>query len=134
MPVQNTTQLRSNIKRIMIIDRPGSGKSTFAVQLQKKLKVPLFHLDKYFFEKNWIESNYQEFLSLQKEMISNPGWIIDGNSTKSYEMRYKKAELCLYFNFPRLLCIGAFLSAYFISIQVLMIEHQNVLKQYVGHY
>ncbi|WP_158617391.1 hypothetical protein [Legionella sp. km772] len=54
----------------MIIGRPGSGKSTFSVQLQKKLNLPLFHLDKYFFEKNWVERDYQEFLSSQKEMIS----------------------------------------------------------------
>lgn len=106
MPVHNNSQLRPNIKRIMIIGRPGSGKSTFSVQLQKKLNLPLFHLDKYFFEKNWVERDYQEFLSSQKEMISNPSWIIDGNSTKSYEMRYKNADLCLYFNFPRWLCYG----------------------------
>ena len=31
-------------------------------------------------------------------------WIIDGNSTKSFEMRYKRADVCLYFNFPRYLC------------------------------
>ena len=31
-------------------------------------------------------------------------WIIDGNSTKSLEMRYSKADLVLYFNYPRYLC------------------------------
>ncbi len=104
MPVKNTHYPRLNIQKIMIIGRPGSGKSTFAVWFSKILNIPVFHLDKYFFEKNWVERNYQEFLSSQKEMISNPSWIIDGNSTKSYEMRYKHAELCLYFNFPRWLC------------------------------
>lgn len=94
----------STIKKIMIIGRPGSGKSTFAVWLAKRMNISIFHLDKYFFEQNWVERNYQEFLSLQKEMISRPSWIIDGNSTKSYEMRYACADLCLYFNFPRWLC------------------------------
>ena len=90
--------------KIMIIGRSGSGKSTFAVWLSRVLNIPTFHLDKYFFEKNWVERDYQEFLSSQKDMISRENWIIDGNSTKSYEMRYACADLCLYFNFPRWLC------------------------------
>lgn len=92
------------IQKIMIMGRPGGGKSTCAVKLAKALSLPIFHLDKYFFEKNWIERDYQEFLSLQKAMIAEPAWIIDGNSTKSLEMRYACADLCLYFNFPRRLC------------------------------
>jgi adenylate kinase family enzyme len=85
--------------KIMIIGRPGSGKSTFAICLANILNIRVFHLDKYFFEKNWIERDYQEFLSSQEDMISRASWIIDGNSTKSYEMRYACADLCLYFNF-----------------------------------
>lgn len=90
--------------KIMIIGRPGSGKSTFAICLANILNIRVFHLDKYFFEKNCIERDYQEFLSSQEDMISRASWIIDGNSTKSYEMRYACADLCLYFNFPRWLC------------------------------
>jgi len=36
--------------------------------------------------------------------VDSPAWIIDGNSTKSYENRYAKAQLCVYFNFPRSIC------------------------------
>lgn len=36
--------------------------------------------------------------------MNKESWIIDGNSTKSFEMRYKRADICLYFNFPRYLC------------------------------
>lgn len=93
-----------NTKKIMIIGRSGCGKSTFAIKLSKLLNILVFHLDKYFFEHSWIARNYEEFLSLQKEIISLPNWIIDGNSTKSYEMRYQQADLCLYFNFPKWLC------------------------------
>lgn len=82
----------------------GSGKSTFALKLQKSLKLPLFHLDKYFFEANWKERNYQEFLNLQRELVEKSAWIIDGNCTRSLEMRYAKADIVLYFNLPLTLC------------------------------
>lgn len=91
-------------KRIMIIGRSGSGKSTFSISLHKKMNIPLFHLDKHFFIENWQPRDYQEFLSAQQSFIEQPSWIIDGNSTKSYEMRYRQADLCLYFNFPRHIC------------------------------
>lgn len=94
----------TKLEKIMIIGRPGSGKSTFSIQLKKILNLPLFHLDKYFFEENWKERNYQDFLSIQQEMVNSARWVIDGNSTKSYEMRFAQADVCLYFNFPRWLC------------------------------
>ncbi|MHB9147035.1 MAG: P-loop NTPase family protein [Candidatus Amoebophilus sp.] len=31
-------------------------------------------------------------------------WIIDGNCLKSLAVRYKKADLVLYFNYPRWIC------------------------------
>ena len=101
------------IKKIMIFGRPGSGKSTFAMYLQKTLKIPLHHLDKYFFRDNWVERGYDEFLEKQKSLVRGDSWIIDGNSIKSLEMRYSKADLILYFNYPRLICYFMVLKRFF---------------------
>ncbi len=88
----------------MIMGRSGSGKSTFAYKLHKKTNIPLYHLDKYFFIDYWVERDYREFITIQQELIDQEQWIIDGNSTKSFDMRYRCADVCLYFNFPRYLC------------------------------
>jgi len=69
----------------MIIGRPGGGKSTFALQLQTLFQYPLHHLDKHFYIDHWEPRNYQEFLAIQQELVDSPTWIIDGNSTKSFE-------------------------------------------------
>ncbi len=90
--------------KIMIFGRPGSGKSTFALDLHKATKIPLHHLDKHFYESNWVERDYQEFLDIQQSIVDGDSWIVDGNSTRSLEMRYSKADLVLYFNYPRWLC------------------------------
>lgn len=104
LSINQIKKLRPNIQRIMIIGRSGSGKSTFGIKLSKIVNIPIYHLDKYFFESNWVARNYQEFVSSQIEIASNASWIIDGNSTRSYEVRYERADLCLYFNFRRRLC------------------------------
>jgi adenylate kinase family enzyme/RimJ/RimL family protein N-acetyltransferase len=90
--------------KIMIIGRPGSGKSTTAKKLHQFLKIPLYHLDKFFFLANWQARSEAEFLKIKSNFLHQPEWIIDGNATKSFELRYQYATHCLYFNFPRYLC------------------------------
>jgi adenylate kinase family enzyme len=85
----------------MIFGRPGSGKTIFAFELSQKLKLPLDHIDKYFYTSNWVERDYEEFLNIQKELVSKDHWIIDGNATRSLEMRYKRANIVIYFCYPR---------------------------------
>lgn len=96
--------MKSTPKRIMIFGRPGSGKSTFAYLLSKKLNLPLHHLDKHFYKENWAERPYQEFITIQENIVASPTWIIDGNNTRSLELRYGNADLVLYFNYPRHIC------------------------------
>jgi len=96
--------MKHTYQRIMIFGIPGSGKSTFALMLHKKTGIPLYHLDCHFYVCNWQERDYQEFLDIQKKIVDQEQWIIDGNCIKSLEMRYQRADLCLYFNYPRWLC------------------------------
>jgi len=100
-------------KRIMIFGRPGTGKSTFALQLHNKSKIPLYHLDKYFFKENWVERDYQDFLDIQQSIASKDEWIIDGNATKSLEMRWERADLVLFFNYSKLICLYRLLKRLF---------------------
>ena len=94
----------SEPQRIVIIGKPGSGKSTFALYLAKKLHLPLLHLDKIFFIANWEYRNYYEFLNEQQSWVNQEHWIIDGNSIQSLEMRYERATMVVYFNYPKWLC------------------------------
>lgn len=112
-------------KKVMIMGRPGSGKSTFSIQLQQILKIPLFHLDKYFFEANWVQRNYQDFLNQQQSLVNQCCWIIDGNSSKSLELRYSRADVCLYFNFPKYLC-------YYRTFKRLFYKHSSIDDRAAG--
>lgn len=101
-------QLAMNLKnppsKIMIFGKPGSGKSTFALSLQDFLKIPLYHLDKIFFTSHWVERDYQEFLKIQESLVNKERWILDGNSIRSLETRYSRADWVIYFNYPTRLC------------------------------
>ena len=101
--------------RIMIFGRPGSGKSTFALKLSQQLHLPLYHLDRYFFTRDWIERDYSEFLQIQKEIVDKDSWIIDGNAIRSLEMRYQRADIVIYFCYPKLKCLWRIIKRRFLS-------------------
>jgi adenylate kinase family enzyme len=92
-------------KKIMIFGRPGSGKSTFAVQLSHDLNIPTYHIDKIFFEQAWTRRERIEFLTLKQEWIDKECWIIDGNAMSVLESRFSQADVALYFNFPWYICL-----------------------------
>lgn len=83
--------------RIMIFGRPGSGKSTYAVQLGGCLSLPVYHVDKIFFESNWKKRQREEFLGYMQGWIDEADWIIDGNSMSVLESRFATTDIALYF-------------------------------------
>ena len=91
--------------RIMIIGSPGSGKSTLARKLSQDLKLPLIHLDKL----NWIDDketvSEEIFLERLNKAVAGKSWIIDGNYGSSMELRLKRAELVIWLQVPRLICL-----------------------------
>ncbi len=100
-------------KRVMIFGRPGSGKSTFALKLQQLTKLPIYHLDKYFFIANWAKRDNDEFMQMQHDIVNSDAWIVDGNCTRSLETRYSRADICVYFNYPKLVCLWRMLKRLF---------------------
>lgn len=91
-------------KRIMVFGRPGSGKSTFSWWLSQKSSIPVFHLDRFFYQAGWKERDYQMYLADLESFVARDQWIIDGNNFKSFELRYKRADLILYFCYPLATC------------------------------
>jgi adenylate kinase family enzyme len=51
-----------------------------------------------------VERDYEAFLKIQKALVSEAAWIIDGNSTKFLEIRYAQADLAVHLNYPRWRC------------------------------
>jgi adenylate kinase family enzyme len=95
-------------KKFALIGLPGSGKSTFASKLGKILKIPVHHLDKHMFEPDGKKKDKQEFIEIQKAMLNEEAWIVEGCSFSTFEMRFAKADILIYFHFSRLSHKGNF--------------------------
>lgn len=96
--------MRKELKRIAIIGLPGSGKSTFALNLGKTLGIHVYHLDKYVFN-GALKRDRQEFLTAKYALVNQESWIIEGCSISTLEMRFTRADTVIYFRFSRWLCL-----------------------------
>lgn len=94
-----------SMQKILVIGSPGSGKSTFAVQLSKQLDLPVIHLDKL----NWIDDkntlNPAGFDELLEKVLKKDSWIIDGNYSRTLSKRLDYADTVIWLDLPKTICI-----------------------------
>ena len=90
---------------VLVCGHSGAGKSTFSRKLSNKLDIPVYHLDKLFWNKGWIETPQKEFNKKIKEVISKDKWIIDGNYIKTIDIRAKDADTIIFINMPMYICL-----------------------------
>lgn len=95
----------SRLNRILIIGIQGSGKSTFASKLGKLLNREVIHLDKLYWKSGWVKPSKEEWGNTIKELINKKEWIMDGNYISTMDIRLQEADIIIFFDFPRWLCI-----------------------------
>lgn len=87
-------------KRVIIIGTSCSGKSTLAKRISKKLRIPHFELDNYFWKENWTESSKEEFIEKVANLVNENNWVICGNYNKVREMLWKSATDIVWLDYP----------------------------------
>lgn len=90
------------MERTLIIGSPGSGKTTFAIKLAKKLNLPLIHLDYYYHQSKFdYYNNLEDWRLKVKELSSEEKWIIDGNYSLDFDIRAKRADCIIFMKCSR---------------------------------
>lgn len=92
-------------KRIILVGCMGSGKSWLSKRIAQITDYPLYHLDIEQWRPDWVKLSKGEQISRQKEIISGESWIIDGTWGGTMELRYAAADLIIYLEMNRFLCM-----------------------------
>ena len=95
----------SDYNRIIIVGNCGSGKSFLSKELSVITHLPLIHLDVEFWRPNWEKTPKDEWIKKQTDFISNEKWIIDGNYNSTMEMRFKSADVVIFLDINRFICL-----------------------------
>lgn len=100
------------MKRIQIMGCSGAGKSTLARKLGEITGLPVIHIDRLFWKSGWVESTKEEIDQKILRAASEPRWILDGNYSRTLQLRLDRCDMVIYLDFPRLFCIWSVLRRY----------------------
>jgi adenylate kinase family enzyme len=94
------------MRRVLVIGIPGAGKSTFARALAARTGLPLIHLDKEFWQPGWRVTPRTEWWARVSELAAGKRWLMEGNYASSLHLRLPRADTVLWFDYPRVKCLG----------------------------
>ena len=94
------------MERILVIGPSGAGKSEFSRKLNKLLNIPLYHLDNIFWNEDKTHISKEEFDLKLNEILKNDKWIIDGDYSRTYELRMEKCDTIFFLNYPLETCLN----------------------------
>lgn len=66
-------------KRILVIGRSCSGKSTYAKDLSESIDVDHVDMDDLYWEKNWVRPDKEKFQTKLEKVLIKDEWILSGN-------------------------------------------------------
>jgi adenylate kinase family enzyme len=94
------------MKRILVIGSSGAGKSTFSRRLGEITGIKVIHLDKLYWQANWVEPTDKiEWRKSLFEILDNGDWIIDGNYSSTLEMRLAACDAAVFLDLPNYICV-----------------------------
>jgi adenylate kinase family enzyme len=86
-------------QRISVVGTTGSGKTTVAQEISKRLQVPHIELDALFWDENWTEVPDEVFRDRVASATENERWVIDGNYSRVRNLVWARANTVVYLDY-----------------------------------
>lgn len=93
-------------KKILVLGCSGSGKSTFARLLAARTGLPLIHLDNVWWRADRSHISRDEFDRALAELLRGEQWIMDGDYSRTYEVRLRAADTVIFLDYPESVCMA----------------------------
>jgi adenylate kinase family enzyme len=90
------------VRRIQVVGTSGSGKSTTAAAVARKLGLPHIELDALHWLPGWEERPLDEFRALVQKAVAADGWVVDGNyNAKVQDLVWPRVDTVVWLDLPR---------------------------------
>ena len=94
------------MNRVLVIGCPGSGKSTFSRALHQATGIPLFHLDRMYWNADGTIVDPSVFHERLKSALQNDAWIVDGNYASTMQQRMQACDTIVFLDYPKEVCLA----------------------------
>ncbi len=94
------------MQRIAVVGSGGAGKSMLARQIGAIAGLPVVHLDHQYWSPGWVPMPDDEWVEHQLALLSGDRWVIDGNYAATLELRAERAEVVVFLDLPRRVCLA----------------------------
>ena len=95
----------NDMKKIIVIGCPGSGKSTFSKKLHEITGLKLWHLDMLYWNSDKTTVEKSVFYDRLSQVLDESEWIVDGNYNSTMELRIEKCDTIFFLDYPTDVCI-----------------------------
>lgn len=94
------------MKRVVILGRGASGKSTLAARLGEITGLPVIELDKIFWQRGHLATPRDHWVVVQQKLAAEEGWIMDGDLGQhdAVEVRLRAADTIIFLDFSFIRC------------------------------
>jgi adenylate kinase family enzyme len=89
------------MKRVVILGRGASGKSTLAKRMGDITGLPVIELDKIFWQPGLVATSREQWIVMQEKLVAADGWIMDGDlgPYDAVEVRLRGADTIILLDF-----------------------------------
>ncbi len=97
------------MERVAVIGCGGSGKTTLARALSRRLALPLVHIDSHYWQTvggERIESTPAQWVARHRELIAADRWVIDGMKLGVLAERLERADTVVYLDLSTRTCLA----------------------------
>jgi len=86
-------------RRIVVVGTTGSGKTTLAGELARRLEVPHVELDALHWEPGWTEAPTDLFRERVTHALSGEAWVADGNYSAVRDIVWSRADTIVWLDY-----------------------------------
>ena len=97
------------MRRVVVCGNSGGGKTTLAIEMSRRLGLPVIHLDQHFWRPGWVPTPGDEWREVHRGLVAGDAWIIDGSYAGTMEQRLTRADAAVHVDLTRTTCLLAVL-------------------------